>query len=126
MAEKGAVKKHSLQKIFEAEHVDLQHLYIDESKFEANANKHSWVWKKATEKSRYRLSNKITTLFEEINNGLKYTEVKFRIDTEYAPEYLKEAASQYTEIWQLDKTTFVSGRGHRKSQQQRQYEKLCV
>ena len=54
MAEKGAVKKHSLQKIFEAEHVDLQHLYIDESKFEANANKHSWVWKKATEKSRYR------------------------------------------------------------------------
>ena len=107
-------------------HVYLHHLYIDGSKFEATANKHSWVWKKATEKSRYRLSNKITTLFEEINNGLKYTEVKFRIDTEYAPEYLKEAASQYTEIWQLDKTTFVSGRGHRKSQQQRQYEKLCV
>ena len=35
------------------EHVDLQHLYIDGSKFEANANKYSWVWKKATEKSRY-------------------------------------------------------------------------
>lgn len=112
------------KKIFEAEHVDLQHLYIDGSKFEANANKYSWVWKKATEKSRYRLFNKITALFEEINNGLKYTEVKFRIDTEYAPEYLKEAASQFAEIWQLDKTTFVSGRGHRKSVQQRQYEKL--
>lgn len=40
------------------------------------------------------------------------------------PEYLEEAASQYAEIWRLDKTTFVSGRGHRKSQQQRQYEKL--
>lgn len=34
------------QKIFETEHVDLQHLYIDGSKFEANANKYSWVWKK--------------------------------------------------------------------------------
>ena len=55
------------KKIFETEHVDLQHLYIDGSKFEANANKYSWVWKKATEKSRYRLFDKITTLFEEIN-----------------------------------------------------------
>ena len=39
------------KKIFETEHVDLQHLYIDGSKFEANANKYSWVWKKSTEKS---------------------------------------------------------------------------
>ena len=30
---------------------DLQHLYIDGSKFETNANKYTWVWKKATEKS---------------------------------------------------------------------------
>ena len=33
------------KKIFETEHVDLQHLYIDGSKFEANANKYSWVWR---------------------------------------------------------------------------------
>ena len=52
---KGAVKKNiANKKIFETEHVDLQHLYIDGSKFEATANKYSWVWKKATEKSRYR------------------------------------------------------------------------
>ncbi len=31
------------RKIFETEYVDLQHLYIDGSKFEANANKYSWV-----------------------------------------------------------------------------------
>ena len=41
-------------KIFKEEKVDLQHLYIDGTKFEANANKYSWVWKKATERSRYR------------------------------------------------------------------------
>ena len=33
------------KKIFAEEHVDLSHLYIDDSKFEANANKYSWVWK---------------------------------------------------------------------------------
>ena len=60
--------------IFEMEQVDLQHLYIDGSKFEANANKHSWVWKKATEKSRYRLYNKITLLFQEINEELAYNQ----------------------------------------------------
>ena len=112
------------QKIFEKEHTDLQHLYIDGSKFEANANKYSWVWKKATEKSRYRLFEKITSLFQEINLELQYTGIKFSINTEYSPEYLKEAASKYVEIWQLDETTFVAGKGHRKSVQQRHYEKL--
>ena len=58
------------QKIFEREGVDLHHLYIDGSKFEANANKYSWVWKKATEKSRYRLYEKITSLFWEMNEEL--------------------------------------------------------
>ena len=64
------------KKIFETEHVDLQHLYIDGSKFEANANKYSWVWKKATEKSRCRLFGKITTLFEETTQQRHYEKLK--------------------------------------------------
>lgn len=110
--------------IFEKEHVDLQHLYIDGSKFEANANKYSWVWKKATEKSRYRLFNKITALFNAINDELQYTNVRFSINTEYAPEYIREAAEKYAELYQLKETEFVHGRGHRKTIQQRHYEKL--
>lgn len=112
------------RKIFETEHVDLQHLYIDGSKFEANANKYSWVWKKATEKSRYRLFDKITHLFEEINEELSCTGVKLSINSEYAPEYIKETAEKYAKVWQLDESAFVTGRGHRKSIQQRHYEKL--
>ena len=112
------------KKIFEIEHVDLQHLYIDGSKFEANANKYSWVWKKSTEKSRYRLFDKITTLFEEINEELTCTGIKLCINSEYAPDYLKGAAEQYAEAWQIDETAFVHGRGHRKTTQQRHYEKL--
>lgn len=37
------------RKIFEEYHVHLDHIYIDGSKFEANVNKYSWVWKKTTE-----------------------------------------------------------------------------
>lgn len=112
------------KKIFETEHVDLQHLYIDGSKFEANANKYSWVWKKATEKSRFRLFDKITHLFEEINEELYCTGVKLSINSEYAPEYIKEVAEKYAEVWQLDEMQFIYGRGHHKTVQQRYYEKL--
>ena len=113
-------------RIFEEEQVDLQHLYIDGSKFEANANKYSWVWRKATEKSRYRLFDKITALFEEINEELSYSGLKLDINTEYAPEYVREAAERYAEIWQLNQAEFAHGRGHHKSVQQRHYEKLCT
>jgi transposase len=80
------------KKIFEMEQVDLQHLYIDGTKLEANANKYTWVWKKTTEKSRYRLFDKITLLFNEINSELQYSGIKLDINTEYAPEYIREAA----------------------------------
>ena len=33
--------------IFETDNVDLNHIYIDGTKLEANANKYSWVWKKS-------------------------------------------------------------------------------
>ena len=104
--------------------MDLQHLYIDGSKLEANANKYTWVWKKATEKSRYRLYDKITLLFREINEELAYSGTKLNINTEYVPEYIREAADKYAEMWQLDESKFVYGKGHHKSIQQRHYEKL--
>ena len=60
------------QKIFETEHTDLQHLYIDGSKFEANANEYSWVWKKAMEKYMK------FTMFKKETTDKKYHEDPFR------------------------------------------------
>jgi len=111
-------------KIFEKEGVDLEHIYIDGSKFEANANKYTWVWKKATEKSRYRLYEKITKLIEEINEELSFVGLKLEINVEYSPEYLELLIEQYKEIFDIDETKFVYGKGHRKTIQQRQYELL--
>ena len=112
------------KKIFEKEGVDLNHVYIDGSKFEANANKYTWVWKKATEKSRYRLFEKITLLLNEINDDLKYSELKLTVNTEYVPEYLRSAADQYARLCCIDTARFVYGRGHHKTAQQRRYERL--
>ena len=53
--------------IFEAENVDLNHVYIDGTKIEANANKYTWVWKKACITSRNKVFTKLTQLISEIN-----------------------------------------------------------
>jgi len=114
--------------IFKKDHVDLNHIYIDGSKFEANANKYTWVWKKATEKSRYRLYQKITVLLNEINEGLLWSGIQIQTNTEYTPMQLREILARYKHLWKLDETAFVSGRGHHKTVQQRQYEllKACM
>ena len=110
--------------IVEKEGVDLNHLYIDGSKFEANANKYTWVWKKSTEKSRYRLFSKITSLFEKMNKDLSYEGLVIRTNTEYTPEYLDEILTNYKSACGIKEDKFVHGRGHRKTPEQRYFEKL--
>ena len=110
--------------IFEEEQVDLQHIYIDGSKFEANANKYTWVWKKATEKSRYRLYDKITALIDSINESLIFSGVRISTNTEYVPDYLREVLEKCAILWRIDTSSFVYGKGHHKSSEQRMYEKL--
>ena len=112
--------------IFNDEHVDLQHLYIDGSKFEANANKYTWVWKKATEKFRYKLYEKITVEIEEINAEIAWSGVQITTNPEYVPDYLNEIVEQLVLLWELDTSTFVYGSGKRKSKEQRHYEHLTT
>ena len=122
----------SIQDIFAAvmsyiqmdDSVDLQHLYIDGSKFEANANKYTFVWKKSTERSRYRLFQKISLLIEAINEDLAYTGLKIETNTEYTPDSLETILSRYIFLCRIDEKSFVHGRGHHKTKEQRNYEKL--
>ena len=110
--------------IFKKDKVDLSHIYIDGTKLEANANKYTWVWKKATEKSRYRLYSKITALLEEINAELCWSGLCIKTNTEYVPEYLEETLASYVKVYQLDEDNFVYGKGKHKTVQQRHYEQL--
>ena len=112
--------------IFNDEHVDLQPLYIDGSKFEANANKQTWVWKKATEKFRYKLYEKITAEIEEINAEIAWSGVQITTNPEYVPDYLNEIVEQLVLLWELDTSTFVYGSGKRRSKEQRHYEHLTT
>ena len=113
-----------MEHIRKKDHVDMEHMYIDGTKFEANANKYTWVWKKATEKSRYRLYGKITASLQEIQESLSYTGIRIETNTEYTPEGLETILDRYAYICRIDESRFVYGKGYRKSTEQRQYEAL--
>ena len=110
--------------IFGKENVDLDHVYIDGTKLVANANKYSWVWKKSSIKSRKKTFDKVTVLLEEINNEIIYQGVRFDVRTEYAIEYLEQITEQYVKLTGITPSLIVRGRGHHKTKEQRNYDKL--
>lgn len=94
-------------------------------KIEANANRYTWVWKKSCVKNRQKVFDKISLLIDAMNREvLGYLGIKFEKREAYAVDYVSELLTMYKETTGLDETSFVSGRGHRKSIRQKQYEEL--
>ena len=110
--------------IISEDQVDLEHLYIDGSKFEANANKYTFVWKKGVEKSRYKLYEKINRELEAVNDELVATGMKVETNPEYTPDSLERILNHYAFAVRIDKTTFVHGKGKHKTKEQRHFETL--
>lgn len=113
--------------IFGSEHVDLDHVYIDGTKMEANANKYSWVWKNACITARTRLYTHITELLNNINDNVMLLE-SIRYDTReiYEIEYLETILNDFRGRYSINESTFVYGKGKRKTQNQRFYELLST
>ena len=110
--------------IFSDAEVDLNHVYIDGTKISANANKYSWVWKKSSVRNRQKTFLKVTSVLEEMNALIVIHGVKFGVREEYAIEYLEEIRTQFVELTGFDPNVIVRGRGHRKTDHQKLYEKL--
>ena len=111
--------------IFETDNVDLNHIYIDGTKLEANANKYSWVWKKSCITNRNKVFMHLSLLIHEINNtDLQYLNVEIGTRQEYSVEYVEFILSEYEKLMDVDISTFVYGSGKRKNKVQKHYEKL--
>ena len=111
--------------IFQQDHVDLEHTYIDGTKIEANANRYTWVWKKSCTKNRSKVFEKISMLIDAMNQEvLGYFNLKLEKREEYAIDYVSKLLELYKKGTGLDESTFVSGCGHRKSIYQKQYQEL--
>lgn len=90
--------------------ITFEHLFVDGTKIEANANKYSFVWKKSTNKYEARLDEKLEKLLLELGN--KYGVIA------------KEADILLSALEEKADFPFVHGRGKRKSELQRDIEQL--
>ena len=111
--------------IFQKDHVDLEHTYIDGTKIEANANRYTWVWKKSCLRNRDKVFEKISLLIDAMNEAvLGLLGVKLEKREEYAIEYIEEMLATYASATDLDFSKFVSGIGYRKGIHQKQYQEM--
>lgn len=90
--------------------VKYEHLFVDGTKIEANANKYSFVWKKSTTKYEIRLQGKLEKLMPELCS-------KYGILADTPEDLLRALETQVT-------APFVYGRGKKKSELQREIELL--
>lgn len=99
-----------VKKLSELGEIKFEHLFVDGTKIEANANKYSFVWKKSTTKYEARLLDKLEKLHMELC-------AKYMTASTTADDLLKYLKSNISE-------PFVYGRGKRKSELQRDIEQL--
>lgn len=101
-------------KLIELNEISYSNVFVDGTKIEANANKYSFVWAKAVEKNLVRLNKKITESVRDIAS--RYFS---KVDIEF--EECLEALMQLSKLQQVK---FVYGKGRRKTQLQRDIDKL--
>ncbi len=109
------------QILYELEQITTTEVFIDGTKIEAAANKYTFVWKKAVTKHQARHLRKTALLVGDIieRHGFKPLWQK-RVKKKHVKKLLKylKAEAEKTEL------EFVSGRGHRKQQLQKDIEDL--
>jgi len=109
-------------KLSELDEINYKNIFIDGTKIEANANKYTFVWKKATNKFEAKLQLKIKTLIESINKEFETT-YDFG-DSKITINELEEIKVLLDDKKLEAKINFVNGKGKRKTQIQKFIENI--
>lgn len=96
-------------------------VFVDGTKIEANANRYTFVWKKSVTKHQARLLRKTALLVGEIIGRYGFRPLwNKQVKKQHVKKLLKKLRAQVQE----EGIGFVSGRGHRKEQLQKDIEDL--
>lgn len=106
--------------------IDVKILYIDGTKFEANANKFTFVWRKASAKYRERIWVKMNKALYELNKYLEENNIPVRFSVLKAPDmnYAITVCRELEKILEGQKIEIVSGKGCRKHKLQKYLEEF--
>jgi transposase len=101
--------------------IQFENVFIDGTKIEANANKYSFVWKRATEKFDAKIPAKVTTLASDINAEFG---TGFEVnDSDDIMNVLNNFAAYLTKQKEKYHIVFVNKKGHKKTELQRLTER---
>ena len=107
--------------LYQLEEVRFEHVFIDGTKIEANANKYTFVWKKAVLKNEEKMLEKVEKLIAEIN----LAEVRdFSFDKRNAIRDISTVLSWLSSEKEARGIEFVYGTGKRKTELQKWTEQL--
>ena len=107
--------------------IDTDVLCIDGTKYEANANKNTFIWRKNTVRHRERQWKKCNDTIKRINKFFKEQNINCRYSILREPniDYLLRVTDKI-EIYMKDNgIEFVHGKGCRKSEIQKLYDELA-
>ena len=106
----------------EMQEIRFENIFIDGTKIEANANKYTFVWKKATDKFENKLQEKIKVILEAlpIDLDIKISKVKGKVTV----DYISKIIDKLNDLKEKYSIEFVYGKGKRKSKLQKYLEKL--
>lgn len=102
-----------VRKLKDKEEIAFGDVFVDGTKIEANANRYSFVWRKAVEKQSAKLEPRLAQHLERVQAAYGILGA--------TPE---EALEQMEEIGRRRGIDFVSGKGRRKTALQKEYETL--
>lgn len=104
--------------------IDTEVLYIDGTKFEANANKMTFVWMKATKKFREKRWIKVMDRLSAFNKycSKNNLNIRFSIVREINFDYLFEVVSVIEQLMAKNSIQVVHGKGKKKHELQRYQE----
>ncbi len=101
-------------KLYELSEIKFKNIFVDGTKIEANANRYTFVWRKAIEKNNEKLNQKAESILPVICERYGINEY---VSIEECYDTLSKQAMLFDE-------QFVYGKGHHKTQLQRDIEAL--
>jgi transposase len=111
------------QEIMKREDIDIDKLYIDGTKIEADANKYTFKWRKSIEKHRDKLYLKITKEILQYNEIIQeYGYKSLTVSEKYKTKELEKIVNRLVGLIDHLGIGLVYGKGQRKTPIQRIYD----
>lgn len=102
-----------INKLYELGEIKFENLFVDGTKIEANANRYTFVWANSVKKNAEKLYQKMEVF-------IKVLAERYMVELDTPEEYLSFLGNRIIYL----NTIFVSGKGKRKTQLQRDFEQL--